>query len=380
MRRPTLLPRRVLVVVLSGFLATVAGPARAASDGVLEGSVRTSDGLALPHVGVLVEGPSGTLQVTTDPEGCYRVAGLAAGEYTASVDAPGFVLDGPAQVTVADGGTPARLDLVLSPAPVREHVLVTAARGEALHSNLGVSTSLLDRERIEERAAPSLLPLLQEVPGTATARTGAIGQQGSVFLRGGEARYAAVLVDGVPVNQPGGAFDWSAALPFELERVEVVRGAASSLYGNDALAGVIQLVTRRARDGEAPRCAARRRRAASTGSATRRRPPAPGGASTGTLGVQRLTTDNAEPNSRFEQTAVAASLGFRFGPQTRGAGRRPLRRRRRRDRRAHGLRPPRSRRVVRAEGRRGRRPRCATPPGGPPTSSASATRAPTSSR
>jgi len=111
---------------------------------------------------------------------------------------------------------------------------------------------VLDRERIDERAAPSLLALLQDLPGVATARTGQAGLQASVFVRGGESRYAAVLVDGVPVNQPGGAFDFGTALPFELERVEVVRGAASSLYGNDALAGVVSLKTRQARPGESP--------------------------------------------------------------------------------------------------------------------------------
>jgi outer membrane cobalamin receptor len=254
--------------------------------------------------------------VTTGPTGRYRVEDLAPGEYTVSVDAPGLVLDPGARASIGAGET--TLDLVLSPAPVRERVLVTAARGEAIHSNLGVSTNVLDRERIEERAAPSLLPLLQEVPGTATARTGGVGLQGSVFLRGGESRFAAVLIDGIPVNQPGGAFDWGTALPFEIERVEVVRGAASSLYGNDALAGVIQLVTRRAEDGEAPSLrgeaeagsfAWQRYQAATTGAR---------GAFDWNVGVQRLTTDNEEPNSRFEQTAAAASLGFRFGPQTRG--------------------------------------------------------------
>jgi len=59
-------------------------------------------------------------------------------------------------------------------------------------------------------------------------------------------------VDGVAVNQPGGLFDFGTALPLELERVEVVRGATSSLYGSDALAGAIQIVTRRAGIGEAP--------------------------------------------------------------------------------------------------------------------------------
>ena len=130
---------------------------------------------------------------------------------------------------------------MLAPAPVSEQVVVSATRGEATLSSIGVAADVLDRERIDDRAAPSLLALLQDVPGVATARAGQSGLQASVFVRGGESRYAAVLVDGVPVNQPGGAFDFGTALPFELERVEVVRGAASSLYGNDALAGVVSL-------------------------------------------------------------------------------------------------------------------------------------------
>jgi outer membrane cobalamin receptor len=254
--------------------------------------------------------------VTTSPEGRFHFDGISPGEYQVSVDTPGLVLDPGVRATVGDGAT--ELDLVLSPAPLRERVVVTAARGEALHSNLGVSTSVLERERIQERAAPSMLPLFQEIPGTATARTGGVGAQGSVFLRGGESRFAAVLIDGIPVNQPGGAFDWGTALPFELERIEVVRGAASSLYGNDALAGVIQLVTHRARDGETPSL----RGEAEAGSFDWQRYQV---ATTGArsafdwnVGLQRLTTDNREPNSRFEQTGLAASLGFRFGPRTQG--------------------------------------------------------------
>jgi vitamin B12 transporter len=307
---------RTLIIVFAGLLAVAPVGADGSTPGAVEGLVHTDDGLALPHVAVTVEGPAGTRLVTTGPRGRYRVDDLDPGSYTATVDAPGLVLDGPARVVVGTEAEPARLDLVLTPAPVRERLVVTAARGEALPSNLGVSTNILDRERIEERAAPSLLPLLQEVPGTATARTGATGAVGSVFLRGGESRFAAVLVDGIPVNQPGGSFNWSSALPFELERVEVVRGAASSLYGNDALAGVIQLVTRRARDREAPTL----RGEAEGGSYDWQRYQA---ATTGAhgdfdwnAGVQRLTTDNAEANSRFEQSAVAASLGLRLAPRT----------------------------------------------------------------
>jgi vitamin B12 transporter len=297
-------------------LLTLPRPVAAAGPeptGSLGGVVRTSDGLPLPGVAVLVQGAANERRVTTGPDGSFR-ADLAPGSYTLRVDAPGLTLGEPRAVSVGAGET--RQDLVLAPAPVRERVVVSATRGEATLSSLGVSVDVLDRERIDDRAAPSLLPLLQDVPGVATARTGQTGQQGSVFVRGGESRFARVLIDGVAVNQPGGAYDFGSALPFELERVEVVRGAASSLYGGDALAGVVSLETRRARAGERPSLRAE----GEGGSFDWQRYFGATSGAHGDLdwnaGVQRLTTDNEAPNSRFEDTAAALSAGARLDPRT----------------------------------------------------------------
>ncbi len=291
-----------------------ASDARVLLSGSLEGVVRTTDGLALPGVAVVLTGPIGERRVTTGPDGSYRVTALDAGSYTLRVDAPGLALEQTPSAAVA--AAPVRLDVLLVPAPVSERVVVSATRGDATPSTLGVSTDVLDRARIEERAAPSLLPLLQDVAGVATARAGQTGQQGSLFVRGGEARFARVLVDGIPVNQPGGAYDFGAALPFELERVELVRGSASSLYGTDALAGVVSLETRRARPGETPSL----RGEAELGSFEWQRYA---GASSGArgafdwnAGVQHLRTDNEAPNSAFVATAVALSTGVKLGPRT----------------------------------------------------------------
>jgi len=297
-------------------LLAVPGPLAAAApepSGSLGGVVRTSDGLPLPGVAVVVEGGASERRVTTGPDGSFKTA-LAAGSYTLRVDAPGLTLAASQVVSVGAGET--RQDLVLGPAPVKERVVVSATRGEATLSSLGVSADVLDRERIADRAAPSLLTLLQDVPGVATARTGQTGQQGSVFVRGGESRFARVMIDGVAVNQPGGAYDFGSALPFELERVEVVRGAASSLYGGDALAGVVSLETRRARAGERPSLRAEgeagsfdwQRYLGSTSGAHESLDWNAGG--------QRLTTDNEAPNSRFEDTAVALSAGARLDPRS----------------------------------------------------------------
>jgi len=286
----------------------------AAFAGSVAGEVRTTDGTALPQLVLVLTGPAGERSVVTGPEGRFRVAELVAGDYRIAVSTPGFVLTPEPRVRI-DAGE-ALLSLVLAPARVREHVLVSATRGDAAASTLGVATSVLDREQIAERQAPALLDLVQGLPGLATARAGGIGSQGSVFVRGGESGFTRILVDGVPVNQPGGSFDFGSALPFELERVEVVRGAASSLYGTDALAGVIQLVTRRAQPAERPGF----RGEAETGSFASRRFQAGTSGRSGKLdwsaGLLRLDTDNQVPNNAFEETAGAASAGLELGERT----------------------------------------------------------------
>ncbi len=301
---------RLFVSVLSLVFAV-----SAFADGSLAGAARTADGIALPQVVLVVTGPSGEHRVVTGPEGRFRVSGLAAGSYQVALETAGFVLSPAPTFTVADGETAA--DVTLSPAPIRERVLVSATRGEAPASTLGVATSVLDREAIAARQANSFLDLVQGLPGITSARTGAVGNQGSIFVRGGESRFARILVDGVPVNEPGGAFDLGSALAFELDRVEVVRGAASSLYGTDALAGVVNLVTRRALPGEKPGL----HLGAEAGSFDTRRFEGGTSGRSGRLdwnmGGVRLDTDNDVANNGFEETAGAASVGVEFSSDTR---------------------------------------------------------------
>jgi vitamin B12 transporter len=283
--------------------------ALAAETGQLAGRVLTRDGTPLPHVVLTLRGAE-TRSIVSGPDGRFHVR-LATGDYEASADAPGLRLREP-RFSVGTGEQ--SLELRLEPAPIHERVLVAATRGEALASALGVSTGVLGREHIEERAAPALLDVLRELPGVDVARTGGVGAQGSAFVRGGESRFARILIDGVPVNQPGGLFDLGAALPFELERVEIVRGAASSLYGTDALAGVVHLVTRQAGPGSELRAAAeggsfawRRGEGGFSGRARR---------FDWNFGAQRLETDNQAPNNAFRETMGVLSAGAAFGDAT----------------------------------------------------------------
>ena len=304
---------RRLVFLLTPFLL-LAPVVRADEGGSLAGSVRTREGAPLPHLVLLVSGPSGSRTAVTGPEGRYRVRALRPGSYTVVVDQPGFVLDPAARADVGRDET--SLDLTVAHVPVREQVVVTATRSEAPLSTLGIGVSVLDRERIAERQASTLLPLLQELPGMAVARTGAPGAQGGGFVRGGASNSARVLLDGVPINEPGGSFNFGTFLPLELERVEVVRGAASAVYGTDALAGVIHLVTRQAEAGEplgihaeaeGGRFAWRRAEGGISGRS---------GRVDWNAGLLRLETDNQQPNSAFQQTAGALSTGADLGGRT----------------------------------------------------------------
>lgn len=85
---------------------------------------------------------------------------------------------------------------------------------------------------------------LRRVPGIAMARSSGIGSQHTVFMRGAQGNHVRVLVDGIAINEPGGTLDLGRLTLDDVERIEVVRGPASVLYGSEAVAGVIQIITR----------------------------------------------------------------------------------------------------------------------------------------
>ncbi len=127
-------------------------------------------------------------------------------------------------------------------------VVITATRSATTHGAGIASTSVIDARALRDRGVTDVAAALQLVPGLHVVRSGGgPGAQVSLFMRGAESDYVRVLVDGVPVNDPGGAVDLSTWTLDGLDRIEVVRGPASVLYGSDAVAGVVQLFTQRAR-------------------------------------------------------------------------------------------------------------------------------------
>ncbi len=129
--------------------------------------------------------------------------------------------------------------------PIMDETVVTATRTETPVKELGVSTTVVTEEEIKERQAVDVLDVLRDVPGFNIVRSGARGTTTSLFVRGGEDNFTKVLIDGVSVNLGGGAFDFGSLLTENFERIEIVRGPQSALYGSDAISGVINFITKR---------------------------------------------------------------------------------------------------------------------------------------
>src|SRR5215218_2046715 len=124
-------------------------------------------------------------------------------------------------------------------------VEVTATRSPLPADRTPSSVTVVTGEALRRQGITSVADALRTVPGLSIVQTGSYGGATSLFIRGGESKYTKILVDGVPINDAGGAFDLSTLSTDNLDRIEIVRGPASVLYGSDAVAGVVQLFTRR---------------------------------------------------------------------------------------------------------------------------------------
>lgn len=134
-------------------------------------------------------------------------------------------------------------------APTQPDMVVTATRIPTPAERIPAATTVIDRRDIEDRGYVTLADALAAVPGFRLVQAGGPGQQASGFVRGTNSRHVLVLRDGVPVNEPSepnGAFNFGNELLGDVERIEVVRGPVSAIYGTAAIGGVVNLITRRA--------------------------------------------------------------------------------------------------------------------------------------
>lgn len=133
-----------------------------------------------------------------------------------------------------------------------EQVTVTASRVPVVLNTAGSAVTVLTGEQLEARQVRTIFDALRDVPGVEVSRTGSVGSVSQARIRGAEAGQALVMIDGVRANDPGQSseeFNFAHLLSDSIERVEVLRGPQSALWGSDALSGVINVVTLAPQDG-----------------------------------------------------------------------------------------------------------------------------------
>jgi len=307
LRRPGRAALRVPLVLLVAVPALAAPRLADAGQRELTGTVVDQSGQPLPRALVRVQEQAPRAPSTfADESGRFRLSTTAAG-CRLEVSLTGFET-----TSVACSETPLRI--VLPVAPVQETVVVSATRTEAPADQAGASVTAFTAEDLEIRQAAFVADLLRDVPGATVVRSGGAGALTSLFVRGGESSDNKVLLDGIPLNEPGGTFDFRNLTTENLERLEIVRGAYSALFGSDAMASVVQMVTKRPdRQRMRPQGTA----GIEGGTFNTLRTGANASGASGRLeyavGAQRFSTDNQEPNSAFQNTTLSANLGVTAG-------------------------------------------------------------------
>jgi len=289
-----------------------APPAVAQSNlATLNGTITDPLGASVPGARISAESIPSTgtpVRGVSSGDGRFSLA-LAPGRYRFTISQSSFATV-EQEITIAPGETrEAQFRLALE--PLSSKVVVTAQALPVDAESSPAPLNILTREQIDQRAATSLPDLLATLPGFSLGRTGPVGGTASLFLDGGNSNYTKVLVDGAPVNQPGGLIDFSNFTLDNIDKIEVVHGAESALYGSDAMDGVIQIFTHRGTT-RIPEFTA----FADGGSFDTGR----GGADLSGLagrfdydaGFSDLETQGQGPNDAFRDRTLSGNFGWRF--------------------------------------------------------------------
>jgi outer membrane cobalamin receptor len=224
--------------------ATSAAPGftRHQQDAAISGTVFDPAGQVVPGARVTLLYAMAELETReTNAQGQYSFERLRGEKYQIVATSSGFA-QLPLDIDLA-AGEKRISDLHLQLSALRDKVVVSAAPGGALTSQIAASVSLISADEISDRGAQVAVDVLRGLPGVEINQSGGRGTVTSAFIRGGDSNYNLVMIDGIELNDFGGGFDLSP-LPAEgVEQIEVIRGPESALYGSNAMSGVINLET-----------------------------------------------------------------------------------------------------------------------------------------
>jgi len=239
-------PAIFFVVLLATIISDFSSAQNNLPDARLTGAITDSSGAGVGGVHISARNEN-------EPQGnIYKATSTTDGEFALTLP-PGkyhIVLDrSPFATRDYDlefaGGESRTLDARMELERLSASVVVTAQAEPLQVQQTTAPMDAITRREIDEQLLRTLPDALLISPGIAIGRTGSEGGTASVFLGGGNSSYTKVLVDGTPVNEPGNAVDFSNFTLDNVDKIEVVRGAESAIYGTDAVAGVVQVFTHR---------------------------------------------------------------------------------------------------------------------------------------
>ncbi|MCL5288537.1 MAG: TonB-dependent receptor, partial [Acidobacteria bacterium] len=307
---------RTVLLLLLAVVCFLGSSAFAQSAATISGVVSDPTNAAISGAEIsaqsLLDTKAASARVATDATGRY-VLSVLPGRYLLRVSASASFARIEREVTLAAGESlewNPRLQLERLSATV-----VVSAHAEPVDAqSASASVSILTREQIEQRQTLWLAPLISSLPGFSLSRLGRDGGITSLFLNGGNSNFTKVLVDGTPVNEPGGGADFSNFALDNVEKIEVVRGAESALFGSDAMTGVVQVFSHRG---------STRRPALTLLAEGGKFSTARGAAQlSGMLGrfdysaaASTFYTSGQERNDQFRNTSLSGNFGWRFAEE-----------------------------------------------------------------
>src|SRR5215475_4722549 len=181
---------------------------------------------------------------TSSADGTYQLQTPSGGRYAVHVEATGFDPQTSEFVYVGSNKS-AGIDVNLRIGTLSEQIVVSSTGSPVPETQIGASVSVVDRSDLEDQHQLNIADALRTLPGIQIAQTGQRGGQTSLFVRGGQSDFNKILIDGIPANDIGGAFNFGDLSSTGVDQVEILRGPNSVLYGPDAIASVVNITTPR---------------------------------------------------------------------------------------------------------------------------------------
>jgi iron complex outermembrane receptor protein len=240
---------RVFFIILLVLISVGPIQAQTANGSAISGSIKDPHGANVPGATVRLYGRERSFRIVTmtDASGAYSFKNLAAGEYLVEAEANGFAL-APAQTVDVERGKTTTHDVTLELSGLRSAVVITASDTPQTVDEVSKALTVVADQEIDERDEMAIPEALRIVPGLRVQQLGGPGSLTSIKTRGLPSEDTAVLIDGIRFRDAaapqGDASSFLEDLMVtDVSRVEVLRGSGSSLYGSNAVGGVVNIVT-----------------------------------------------------------------------------------------------------------------------------------------